>query len=342
MQSQLYSTTILDNDASGGWSLMSTRGVFEQLTFVGADLARPECVLCTRDGSIYASHWEGGGVTHLKPDGTQIDILPGENPHEVRTNGFAIDRDGSFLVANLGDEGGIWRLDQGRLEPFLLEVDGTRLPPSNFVLVDHKGRYWITVSTRRTPRDRGYRPDVADGFIVLVDADGARVVADGLGYTNEVQLDSAGEWLYVNETFGRKLSRFRVSGHGDLSVKETVTEFGRGTFPDGLCFDQEGFIWVTSIVSNRVIRVSPHGAQDIVIEDADADHVNEVEDAFFGGRLGRPHLDSVSSRRLRNISSLAFGGPDLRTAYVGCILGKEIASFPSRVGGVPPVHWCWR
>jgi sugar lactone lactonase YvrE len=49
---------------------------------------------------------------------------------------------------------------------------------------------------------------VSDGFIVRVDDAGARIVADGLGYTNEVQLDPSGERLYVNETFGRRLSRW--------------------------------------------------------------------------------------------------------------------------------------
>jgi hypothetical protein len=57
--------------------------------------------------------------------------------------------------------------------------------------------------------------------------------------------------------------------------------------------------------------------------------------------MGRPHLDHAAGRVLRNISSLAFGGPGLRTAYLGCLLGDMIASFDAPVAGYPPAHWNW-
>jgi hypothetical protein len=55
--------------------------------------------------------------------------------------------------------------------------------------------------------------------------------------------------------------------------------------------------------------------------------------------MNRPHLDTIISRRLRNISSLAFGGKDLKTVYLGCLLGDSLATFRSPVAGRPPVHW---
>jgi sugar lactone lactonase YvrE len=309
--------------------------------FVGRDLHRPECVLCTRDGSVYASDWRGG-VTGIAPDGTQVEILPKNNPNRVRPNGIALDRDGSFLLANLGDSGGVYRLSRsGELEPLLLEVEGEKLPPTNFVTVGRDHRVWITVSTRRTPRALGYRPDVADGFIVLVDEHGARIVAEGLGYTNEAQLDASGEWLYVNETFARRLSRFRVGTNGRLGNRETVATFGHGTYPDGLCFDSEEGIWVTSIVSNRVIRIDADGSHQVVLEDHAPHVLDTVEHAFLEGKMGWSHLDTNSGRLLRNVSSLAFGGDDLRTAYLGCLLGEALVRFRSPVPGRPPVHWDW-
>ena len=36
------------------------------------------------------------------------------------------------------------------------------------------------------------RSDVADGYIVLKDRRGTRIVADGLGFTNENKLDPVG------------------------------------------------------------------------------------------------------------------------------------------------------
>ena len=154
-------------------------------------------------------------------------------------------------------------------------------------------------------------------------------------------LEYDGAWLYVNETFARRLSRFRVAADGALWGRETVTTFGHGTYPDGLAFDAEGHVWITSIISNRVLRVGPDGAAQVVLEDADPAHVQWCEDAYLAGTLGRPHLDRAAGRVLKNISSLAFGGPDLRTAYLGCLLGDAIAYFRTPVAGSAPFHWTY-
>ncbi len=312
----------------------------DQIETVGQGLNRPECVLCTAAGNVYCADW-GGGVARMAPDGTVESILARNADFDLKPNGIALCRDGTFLVTDLGVRGGLYRLDRdGRLTPEIIEVHGQRLPPSNFVLVDTQDRIWLTVSTRREPRALGYRPDVNDGFIVLKDRRGTRVVADGLGYTNEVQMDPTGRWLYVNETFGRRLSRFRIADDGALQARETVTAFGPGTFPDGLTFDAQGGIWITSIVSNRILYIEPAGHDPrVVVEDADPDHLDWVEAAFQAGTMDRPHLDQVKSRKLRNISSLAFGGADLRTVYLGCLLDDRLYRFRSPLPGRPPVHW---
>jgi sugar lactone lactonase YvrE len=318
------------------------RGVpLEALTPVGHDLHRPECVLATAAGELYVADWRGG-VTLIRPDGTQT-LFAGPSPHggPLHPNGIALRADGSFLVCELGPEtGGVFSLDrEGNVRPFLERVDGIDLPPTNFVVEDAEGRVWITVSTRRVPRSLGYAPGAGDGFVVLVDPRGARIVADGLGYANEIAMHPDGRALWVNETFGRRLSRLGLRADGSLGPASTVTEFGHGTFPDGLCFDVFGAAWVTSIVSNRVLRVRADGSQQVVIEDADAAHLDEVEAAYRAGTMGRPHLDAVRSRVLRNVSSLAFGGPGLRTAWLGCLLGDRLQRFEAPVAGHPPVHW---
>lgn len=307
----------------------------------GKNLERPECVLCTSDGSLFVSDW-GGGVCHISPTGEQRRILATDAPHPILPNGIALQKDGSFLLANLGDEGGVWRLTRnGHIEPFLLNVGSQSLPPCNYVMVDGDERVWITVSTRHTPRARAYRCDIADGFIIRVDGNGAEIVADGIGYTNEVQVHPDGDWLYVNETFGRKLSRYALRADGSLGSKETVAEFGRGMFPDGLAFDEDGGAWVVSIVSNTVIRIDADGRHQLVISDADDLHIDAVENAFKSNAMGRSHLDNVKSHVLKNVSSIAFGGPQRRIAYLGCLLGRQVASFETNVAGVAPVHWNW-
>jgi sugar lactone lactonase YvrE len=320
---------------------LSTSGSV-QLASLGSTLVRPECVLATRGGAMYTADWRGG-VVQVLPDGTET-LFTGTMPDGLvaKPNGIALLADGSFLMAQLGDnDGGVYRLTRaGQITPWLRQVDGIDLPPSNYVVQDAAGRTWITVSTRLAPRAAAYRRDVSDGFIVCVNASGhASIVADGLGYTNEVALHPTGQWLYVNETFGRRLSRFAVSASGALGARETVTEFGPGTFPDGLAFDEEGAAWVVSIVSNRVIRVAPDGQQTLFLEDNDPEHLRWVEAAFESHTMGRPHLDGIRSQRLRNISSIAFAGPDRRTGVLGCLLGNSLETMPMPCAGVAPYHW---
>ena len=314
----------------------------DSLQDVGENLNRPECVLCTSDGAVIVSDWSGG-VTRIGADGTQQRLLA-RNPFvPIRPNGFALQADGSLLLANLGDDGGVWRLfASGAVQPFLVEVEGAQLPPCNFVLPDKQGRTWVSVSTRIRPRAEAYRPDAADGFIAVVDDTGARVVADGLGYTNEVQVHPGGDWLYFNETFARRTSRMKIRQDGSLGSPEIVAEFGAGMFPDGLCFDTRGGLWVVSPVSNRVVRISSDGSQTLVIDDSDTAHTKWVEEAFLSGKMGREHLDSIVSVRLRSTTSIAFGGRERRVSYLGCLLGDRVVSFESPVAGVEPVHWHWR
>jgi len=312
----------------------------DEIVTLGRDLARPECVLATENGRVYAADWRGGAMI-LEADGSQWSLLTRAPGFQVKPNGITLMADGSILLCHLGDEdGGVFRLhEDGTLEPFLTEADGVALPPTNYAHLDRQDRVWITVSTRLVPRARGYSHDNADGFIVLVDSDGARIVADGLGYTNECIVHPDGQRLFVNETFSRRTTAFDIADNGDLKRKTTVTEYGAGTFPDGLAFDADGDMWITSIVSNRVLRVARDGTQGIVVEDCDNDHIGWVEAAFQEGTMGRPHLDDVKSKRLRNISSLAFGGAALRTAYLGCLLDDRIYAFPCPRAGFPPPHW---
>lgn len=308
----------------------------DAISFVGEDLIRPECVLATEAGTLFVSD-KRGGVTCLRPGRSQR-LIGGST---IVSNGIALLPNGDFLIANLSDDGGVWRLSSdGTVRPEITEIEARPLGSVNFVRTDARGRLWICVSTVRKGDDQ-YRTDVADGFIALRDDRGCRIVADQLIWTNECQIDASGEHLYVNETFGRRLTRFRLHESGKLDQRATVTEFGHGTYPDGLGLDEEGCFWVVSVGSNRVIRVSPDGEQHVVIEDSDADHIEHLERALAEHRLTRPMLYENRSAKLQNITSIAFGGPDRRTAYLGSLRGTSLATFRSPVAGARPVHWEW-
>jgi sugar lactone lactonase YvrE len=221
------------------------------------------------------------------------------------------------------------------------EVDGIPVPPANFVTTDRLGRVWISVSTREVPRQRAWRPGHADGFVVLLDAGGPRIVADALGYTNEVKVDPSGQWLYVVETYGRRLLRFPLRADGSLGARETVVTFGHGSFPDGFAFDEGGGIWITSLVSNRLLRFHDD-TLEILVEDLNPDFVEGAEAAFAAGTMNAGHLGPIPDTRLQQVTSIGFGGPDRRTGYLGSLHSSCLYRFPSPVAGVPPEHWTFR
>ena len=311
------------------------------LEVVGSGLHEPECVLCTDRGHIYVSDLRGG-VTRIEAN-NRCTFLAGDSrdlAEPLHPNGIALDVQGNFLIAHLGHgEGGVFRLQrQGQLSPVIQRVDGIDLPPTNFVLLDDRGRLWVTVSTHKRPRTLGFHVGDGDGFVVLMDDRGARIVADGLGFTNELRVHPDGRSVYVIETFGRRLTRFQLHDDGRLTSRETVAAFGAGTFPDGMAFDSEGHAWVTSVVSNRLFRVAPDGSQEVIIDDGDDAHTAWVEQAVQEGRADRSHIGKKLPGRIPNISSIAFGGPDLRQVHLGCF-GDHVYRFPCEVPGVAPVHW---
>ena len=224
--------------------------------------------------------------------------------------------------------GGVFRLTpDGELTPFLTSV-GIDLPPTNYVT-------WSgpDLGDEHAPPTAG--PGIPGrlfpGFIVLVDDTGARIVADGLGYTNECLVHPETGQLYVNETFARRLTRFDVSGSGNLVNKTTITEFGEGEYPDGLTDADDG-VWITSIVSNRVIRVDRNGNREIIVEDSDL-IISWTEWAYQADQLGRSHLDKRPGRSSRTYPAWLLA--DLKT-----VISAVYSEIPSPRSG--RIRWASR
>ena len=315
----------------------------DDITRLGNGLMRPECVAVTLRGEIWVSHAlpdGGGGVARLHDDGALAPVLAGKGaPADFLPNGWSMEPDGSFLLANLGDSGGIWRLRRdGSCEPVLLELNGYRVPPVNFVHRDEAGRIWASISTCRIPRDRAFHRDVADGLVILIDDVGARVVADGIGYTKEVKLDPSGQYLYAHETMARTLIRYAIRD-GALGPKEVIANYLHGVIPDGFEFDAEGGIWCASVMSNRLIRIAPDGTQHIVLEDCDLNEIDRGMDNWHNNCFTREDMNIGATRELRNIASITFGGEDLKTGYLGSLFGDCLFTFRSPIAGAAPPHW---
>lgn len=308
----------------------------ENLARTGSGLNRPECVLAARDGSLYTCDWTLG-IARTAPDGTtgpavEADLI-GQG---FRPNGIALTADDDFLFANLGRGGGVWRVGRtGEATPFATELPGGRVPHANFVLVDGE-RVWITISAT-TRNHQHYTAEEKSGKILLVQDGTVSVAADGLNWTNELRIAPDGRHLFVNETFACRTTRYDVAADGTLSDPVRLN-FPDDTYPDGLAFDAEGGLWIVCVISNRLIRVAPDLTWTVLFEDL-APSGREGIAAYAEGGLTWDHIANSRGSRVSNLSSAAFGGPDLKTLYLGGLGVDAIHVLPSPVAGLPMAHW---
>ena len=307
----------------------------------GSNLNRPESVIALADGRLYAGDKEFGVIrVGERRDPAARVQWPFE---EFVPNGIALLVDGTFLIANVGPEGGAWRLTApGKIERFLGEQEGVPCTPLNFLYSDQEERIWLSLCTSNKPRTLAFRSATANDGVIGVVSPGGRmeVVATGLGFSNEVRVDPSGRWLYANETYARRLSRFEILQGNRLGPRETVAQFDRGTWPDGLEFDSEGAVWVTSIISNRLLRVDPSsGRSEVFLEDCADEAIAHAEEAFRSDRFGWEELSIGKNYSLRNLSSLAFAGPDLRTVHLGSLFNHGLSTWSAPVAGHAPEHW---
>jgi hypothetical protein len=93
------------------------------------------------------------------------------------------------------------------------------------------------------------------------------------------------------------------------------------------------------VVSNRLLRIAPDGSQTVVLDDGDPEVIARVERNFAVHRLTRADIDAGRERVLGNLASIAFGGPDLRTVYLGSLFADRLATFRSPIAGATPPHW---
>lgn len=322
------------------------------ISMVGSDLRRPECVLAERNGTLWAADARGG-VMMISPDGGQKLIAKSVNDQfdaagnlEDRfmtgtlPNGLAFDSKGNILIANFGTDVLEVMARDGHTKTVFDRVDGLPIGKVNFVLRDSRDRVWVTVSTRMNPWLSALRPDVADGYIVLVEKGVPRVVATDIAFSNEVRLDAKEERLYVVESTGRHVSRFRIQNNGSLTNREIFgpSDLAPG-FPDGCAFDSYGNLWVAMVMSDELIAITPDGDVLRLLEDGDPAINAELEANYKKGSLTPELLGRAHGTIAPWLASVTFGGPDLKTVYLGSLMGTSLPSFRSPIAGQPMAHW---
>ncbi len=256
-------------------------------------------------------------------------------------NGLAFARNGDILISNFGTDRLEIMTRDGATRLLADEIDGKPIGKVNFVLRDSKDRIWLTVSTRIKNWRDALRTDLADGYLARYQNGRVEVVAEGFQFTNEIRFDAREEFLYVVETAGRRITRLRIGEDGKVKEREIFgpSRLGSGAWPDGIAFDAYGNLWGTMVYSDKLFVLTPQGDLRILLDEGDPQLVSALDREFLSNHVTDETLFATGRGIAPWMASVTFGGPDLRTVYIGSLKGKRIPYFQAPVPGLPMVHW---
>lgn len=193
------------------------------------------------DGALWFSDQCGGAVRRLESDGTAVTVAAVDWP-----SGLGFRSDGDLLVATMNSCEVLRVASSGAVSRYAdLSSHGAHL---NDMYVGPDDRAYVDV----------YREDWRTGAIVMIDGDSISVVATDLAFPNGLAITPDDRTLIVSETYGERLTAYDVATNGLLSNRRIWASLP-GRYPDGLCLDAGGAVWVASYRSDEFIRVREGG-----------------------------------------------------------------------------------
>jgi gluconolactonase len=272
-------------------------------------LSFPEGPVAMHDGSVVLVEIERQTITRVHPDGrAEVMVRTGGGP-----NGLAIGPDGAFYLCNNG--GFAWRYEGRMPRPGTQALDyetgriervdpatgtvtrlydscgGHNLRGPNDIVFDDQGGFYFTDLGKIRARDRDW------GGLYYAKADGSAIneVAYPILTANGVGLSPDGRTVYAAETETGRLWAWDLEAPG-VARKHPFPSphggrlvIGLGGYNrfDSLAVDAAGNICVATLIAGCISVIAPDGRL-----------VRQV-----------PTGDPMTT-------NIAFGGPDLRTAYI--------------------------
>jgi gluconolactonase len=246
-----------------------------------------------RDMGLYFSDVRDGGIHLLDHAGEVVTVLP----RRRGVGGIALHQDGGLVF---GGRDISWSPLDGRDGKVLLTSadaasDDTPAIGFNDLTTDAQGRIWVGSLAFRVFSDD--QPKA--GSLHVIDLDGSvRTLAGGVMLTNGLGFSPDGRRLYHSDTRSHMVRVYDIGTDGAVERWRPFAQFDGGA--DGLKVAADGSVWVADAEGGRVVVFEPSGVhrQDIAVP-------------------------------LPMVTSLCFGGDDLRDLYV--VTGSNGA--PSETGG---------
>jgi sugar lactone lactonase YvrE len=252
------------------------------------------------DGRLWFSDFYTQRVIAVDPGGRAETML--EIPQ--RPSGLGWTPDGALLVVSMLDRR-LLRVENGnpRLHADLSEL---ATGPCNDMVVDGQGRAYV--GNFGYDRHKGEPPRTT--CLARVDPDG-RVTraAEDLFFPNGTVITPDGRTLIIGETQAHRLTAFDVAADGQLDNRRVWASLDENVFPDGMCLDAEGAIWVSDARGPALLRVRE------------------------GGKV-----DRTVSTGTRYAFACMLGGADRRTLFVCTSTGSGPAMADKRDGAIEIVR----
>ncbi len=290
-----------------------------ELRILAHDLKFPEGPVAMADGSVILGEIAGGTVTRVGPDGT-VDRFcqAGGGP-----NGLAIGPDGMLYCCNNGGNayahggflstgpsadyigGSIQRIDpnSGAATTLYTHCGRNRFSAPNDIVFDTEGGFYFTDLGKRRARDRDH------GGLYYARTDGSHVaeIAYPIVTANGVGLSPDGKVVYVADTEAARLWAFDVEAPGVLKKAPFPSPHGGRLVAglpgfqrfDSLAVDANGNICVATLITGAITVISPGGQMLRQVK---------VPDVYP--------------------TNIAFGGPDLKTAFITLSAAGQLAAMP--------------
>jgi sugar lactone lactonase YvrE len=205
-----------------------------------------------RGGSLYVSDVHADRILRVHPNGGYDMVAQFVMP----ISGLGWLPDGRMLVVSMHDRKLLRQEADGE---FVEHADISHIATghANDMVVAADGTAYIgNFGFEIFPVRKEARP----AAIAKISSKGvASIAATGLWFPNGMVISADDRMLVVAESAARRLSAFEIAHDGTLVNQRVWGQMEPHQFPDGICLDAEGAIWIASPPSREVIRMREGG-----------------------------------------------------------------------------------